>query len=180
MTALTPFASSALSHAGVPDVRSDPAPLPYTADELQEATRVGRTYTFLVEAKDNAPKIQRFEFTSVDGLGASVRTSSGPSVSSLATEYEKVSTWGELANHGMHYRPWTTIEEESIELPAGTFKVKHYTIHTADGVPKLHMWYAVDVPGPPIKLQDSKRGEVFYTMILQSFEPGPPTKGSAP
>jgi hypothetical protein len=152
------------------------APTPYTAEQIREATRVGRTYEYLVERPGAAPARRRMVFvaatperttTEFTMFDAATGTSLGP-------PERTDSTYAELRDHARYPKAATTIEATSVVLPAGTFACRRYTVVRAGegGENRTVACFADALPGPPVQLRRETGGRLTMTMTLLRYEPG--------
>jgi hypothetical protein len=89
--------------------------------------------------------------------------SEGKSVGAPTTESDK---WTALHEHARFPRSATTISNESLALPAGTFDAMRYVVTKGDVVKTY--WFARSLPGPPVKMEVVKDGKTVMTMTMQA------------
>ncbi len=143
----------------------DHAPTPYSADDIRRACGPGRRNTYRIEAKGEQPYLMATEwfgggaktgeasFTKLDLDGETV---AGPG----RTEME----WRDLQKHASYPGDVTTIEETTVEVGAGEFAVWLYTVRRDDLVERV--WFAKDLPGPPVLKIDERDGAEESRMEL--------------
>jgi hypothetical protein len=152
-----------------------PAPFPYTPEQIRDATQVGRTYLFGIQEAGKDPLRSRMRFTSVSPERAVVESeildSAGNVVGPARTS---TSTWAELQAHATFPGQGTTITEEEVETPGGTFLCMKYHVvdPQPDGTVVTIAHFAKDLPGPPVKMHREKNGQHVMSMLLLAHQPG--------
>jgi hypothetical protein len=163
LTAPTPPAAAEppVSPAEAP-VAADVFPTPYSAEQIRDATRPGRAYTWRVEAGD-APAVERVvAFGQVDATGAEL-SSDGKS--------RRVS-WEELRKHAEFPRAAVTTREETVTLPAGTFDCVVYIVAGSASGEVRTFYFAKSLPGAPVLFFAEKDGSRTMTSTLIRYAPG--------
>lgn len=141
------------------------APPPHTAAQIKEATRVGRKYTFKIEAPDEPAQLQVMEFTAVTPEGATLKQSTLNEDKTPAGEpVEDQVTWADLESHAHFPKDTTRVSEEELTVPAGTFPCKVYRVTEAEMVNTF--WFAKSLPGAPVKVEAREGDKVVFTMTL--------------
>lgn len=159
-----------------PPAQAAIAPPPFTAAQIRDATRVGRTYRFRVESAGEPLVVLQLRFTAVDETG-STRTreafdEQGNALKPAETIHE---TWAELQAHASWPAESTTRDEAEIDVPAGHFRGPHYvSTETKEGATTItRAWFAGSLPGAPVRLEMESGGQIVMRMTLLSHEPGP-------
>jgi hypothetical protein len=147
----------------------DTFPTPYSAEQIRDATRPGRSYTWRIE-NGNAPAVERqITFGPTDATGAEL-SSDG--------EVRRV-TWEELRKHAEFPRAAVTTRDETITTPAGTFECVVYVV--ARGAGEISTFYfAKSMPGAPVLFFVDKGGARTMTSTLIRYEAGSGTTVAAP
>lgn len=163
--------TSAKAAAPKPDPDAGKAPTPYTAAQIRDACKAGRTLTFVTEAPGKPPQQRRMRFLAVDDERATIADEvlddTGKPVGAAETE---VATWEELRRHASFPKEQTTITDAVAEVPAGSFPCKRYTV--VDGNKKRTMCFANELPGPPVEMIIEEDGKLVVSMELLKNEPG--------
>ncbi|MCO5171566.1 MAG: hypothetical protein M9894_35130 [Planctomycetes bacterium] len=148
---------------GGPDELGAP---PFSAAQIQEATRVGRRYLFKLEAPKEPVQFQVLEFTAVSAEGATLRqTTLDADRKPEGEAAEARVTWSDLEAQGRFPRARTRVTEEELTLPAGTFACKVYRVDDPDVV--VTHWFATSLPGAPVKVEAKEGGHrLVFTMTL--------------
>ena len=145
------------------------APYPYSVYQIRAGCPMGRTIEYHFEKEGEAPRMERWTFQPLEG-GESVKVTtehfdavgnpSGPAT----TESAK---WTELQSHARFPKSATTISNEDVTTPAGTFDSMRYVVTKGpDEVDTF--WFARSLPGPPVKMEISKGGKTVMTMTMQA------------
>lgn len=149
---------------------------PFTAAQIQAATRPGRTYTWAVERADGPPLRRVIRFTAVDAERATfVAETADADGKNPKTDPPEQATWEELRQHAEFPRLFVKVTEERLVVPAGTFDCLVYTVTatTREGAAEtLTFWFARELPGPPVKLTVMKDGKLARSQVLTSHVPG--------
>lgn len=159
---------TALSAEDSPNVLGpDLAPTPFTADEIRTACPEGREMTVRTEMAGEQATYRRIRFISVDSIGAT------QAVSRLTVNKEQVgdtnttyATWGDLQAHASFPRRDTTIDRETIDTPMGRLECIRYRVR--DGSRVDTFWFAVELPGMPVRFTTSENGTVTSTTEMIS------------
>lgn len=150
------------------------APTPYTADAIRAAMPVGSVLVMRRIYYDVGPINVRW--TVIDATETTVTMEvvqmngfTGVSLWDPATDIE---TWADLRDIGLFPAEFTVITDATVEVPAGKFATKRYTV--TDPIGKSVSTYDFDVAraGPPISIavdQDGDEGvKRALTMLLLS------------
>jgi len=129
---------------------------PYTAAQIRDATKPGRTYRYRVEAEGLPAGQKTMTFTSVDAAGAEVSTD-GAAPTRV--------TWDELRKHAEFPEPVVSTREEKITVPAGTFDCTVYVVQGEPGEVRT-FYFAKALPGAPVLFFTTKDGKRVMTSTL--------------
>jgi len=150
------------SHRLTPDT----LPTPFSADQIRDACRPGRSNSFLVEKPGFDAYVSRWEFVTGDDAGAdSVRWTETLDGEALGPREESHGTWGEFQHHAAYPADRTVISAESIDVPAGRYACWCYTT-TDPGHEVTRAWFARDLPGPPIRVVTEVDGTTVFSSTL--------------
>lgn len=170
-----PPAASATAEAGKP-IGPEPkwAPVPFTAEQIRQATSSGRTYHFLVEAAGQHPVMRTIQFTEVTDEGAKV------SAKAVRVDNDEVvqpvgggpTPWGDLVRHAHFPDSQTKRTDAEIKVPAGTFDCWLYTVtERTDGKETVNRyWFAKTLPGAPVRHEVLVDGTAQSVMRLMKHE----------
>jgi hypothetical protein len=141
---------------------------PYTTEQIRETNTPGTTLVFRISQPEQPPVLQIFEFGDTDGsfvdLGGRVTDLDGQSIGE--TQVSRPS-WEELRDHATYSRQDTTRSDESVKVPAGSFRCTLYTVRKPDG--KIdRFWFATNRPGPPVLCTIEEGGAEIFRMELLS------------
>jgi hypothetical protein len=158
--------------SGVAPVSSDPAPTPFTADQIRGASRPGRTWTWFVEVPGKPNVRRRVTITKVEPERAELET---VALDDTGKEIEKTpprtATWEELRKHAEFPRDKVTTREEVIKAPAGVYACIVYVVKAADDETTTY-YFAKELPGAPVYFFTDKGGQRTMTSTLVDHRPG--------
>jgi hypothetical protein len=141
------------------------APTPYTAEQIRDATRPGRTYRYRIEVFGSAPILRQITFVDVTPRRARLRTEVLDESGALLSRSEQTTAWEELRRHAEFPQERVTIEQATATVPAGAFRCAVYTVRRSpDEV--LRFYFATDLPGPPVLFTTEKAGTRMMTSSL--------------
>jgi hypothetical protein len=144
-------------------------PTPFTADEIRDGCRPGRTIRLLVEAPGEAAYVRVNRFGDVDAEGATLeRWKVGPDGAPEGPITGGRTTWRELQAHASFSADATTVTRERITIPAGTFDCLRYTVTHDESVQTF--WFALTAPGMPVKYQTAVDGRVVSSVTMLEDE----------
>lgn len=131
-------------------------PAPFTAEQIHEATKNGRTYRFKVEMPGKPAKEYSVTFRKVDDNGAEVFTDGGQS---------KRMGWLMLQQHAEFPRDRVTTREDKLKTPAGKFECIVYELQGEDGEVWTY-YFAKKLPGAPVFFYCERNGKRVRTTTL--------------
>lgn len=141
------------------------APTPFTAAEIRAGCRPGREIRIVVEGPGDSRFVRVIRFIEGDAEGAlqeSQRfTMAGEPIDQAIRERTK---WSDFQSHASFPAEATTIQEDRVETPAGTFDCLRYDVHRGDGLETF--WFAVELPGMPVKVETREEGKVTFAMTM--------------
>lgn len=144
---------------------AETAPSPYTAEEIRAASPVGRRLEFRVETSGKPTLVRVMSFVRSDEAGADVESLSLDETGHAMGDKETSrATWEELRAHASFPRAATTIGDETVTVPAGTFDCRVYKVTRGDRV--MTFWFAKSLPGPPVRMTVAAAGSVVETRVL--------------
>lgn len=149
------------------------APAPFTAEQIRDATQVGRTYRFDLFRGTQQLKVT-LRFTEVTPEQATTEeTVVDAAGKTLGTERDEA-TWQEIVGHASYPADSTEITDATVEVPAGTFDAMLYTVTgEQNGKPVVsRMYFAKSLPGAPVKTEVKVGDEVVFSLILTEHVPG--------
>jgi hypothetical protein len=182
IVACSPAADRSVAHAPV-DATARPtaaavtaeaapalAPKPCTLDELRAGCPAGRVIEHRIVEAGKAPRVERVVFVAVDEAGAELEATTFDERGNVVEGPSRAKAkWPELHDHASFPADRTTISEEAVTVPAGTFECKLYVVRKDDGIEqRLH--FAQNLPGPPVRMVLVKGGETLLEMTLVKNE----------
>jgi len=149
--------------AGDPHVlRRDHLPTPFTAAEIRDASRGGRTVRSLIVQPGMEPYVRVTRFVSGDAEGGDRESwTETPDGRRLGEAERERATWLELQEHASMPASITRIDNEAIDIPAGHYDCLRYTRVDGDSVDTF--WFATSAPGMPLRFEKRVRGELVYS-----------------
>ncbi len=146
------------------------APTPYTAEEIRDASKVGREWQYRI-VKGDVTEWSIMTMTAVDAEGATIRsTVRGAEGQEVGEAKESRATWDELRLHASFPAAATEIADDEAGAPGGPYDCKRYTVSRDGGTATF--WFANDLPGAPIKMTVEKDGAVVETRQLMKYSAG--------
>ncbi|CAG0967576.1 hypothetical protein PLCT2_01142 [Planctomycetaceae bacterium] len=155
--------------------------LPWTADEIKAAVKVGATMLFKNEqtmGEKTTSSYTKLEITAVTEEGYTMKTSNlDAEKKELGKAKEKTEKWTEYMSKMKFTKADTTVSEESIETPAGKFDCKVYTQKQSRGGQEmtLKFYFLKDKAGTLAKLT-GEGGGFKMTQVLEEWKAGGDTK----
>lgn len=150
-------------------MKPDHAPTPFSAAEIRQGCPLNRKIVFQVETFGKPMFFQTMIFDVPTNEGTTVESFTKTADGKMVGKRQYlISKWTELQAHASFPAKDTVITNEKYTTPAGTFDCWLYTISTEatgkKGVKKL--WFAKNLPGPPVGYEDSVDGQVTYKMVM--------------
>ncbi|MCB1246367.1 MAG: hypothetical protein KDB69_03795 [Acidimicrobiia bacterium] len=145
------------------------APTPFTADEIRHGCPPGRI-THLRTTTLGEPTITHItKFLTNDADGG---TTEGWAVDESGGEIEPVTVstflWTDLQAHASFPVSSTEISSATIQIELGTFDCHRYVVTRDETVSTF--WFAVDLPGMPIRFSTEIGGRTVSTATLIANE----------
>jgi hypothetical protein len=157
----TPQPSSSMA------VADDAAPYPFTASEIRAGCALGRVIDYRTNMVGESARGERWAFTPVGEDSVTITTTPLDAQGNPTGVPEtQTSKWTELHEHAHFARAATKVSEESLTVPAGTFAVLRYVVTKEDDVKTV--WFAKNLPGPPVKVEAAHSGQTVMTMTMQA------------
>jgi len=157
--------------SGLVDIGPDFAPVPFAPGTLAATFRAGATITYRIQVPGNEPQLLTTEFLQADDEGVTMRDTTKTADGTLAGEpTTATATWSELEGHAHFPRTATTISDGVIDVPAGHFSAYQYRITSmTDGATAVTtLWFAKELPGPPVKMVKQVDRKTTFEMVLMS------------
>ena len=153
-------------------LRADHLPTPFSAAEIRDATRPGHTLRLRLEPTGEEPILRVTRFVETDDEGAVQEfqrfTRAGDPLD--PEPLRRRSSWLEFQSHVSFPAATTTQTEETIDLAFGRFEGLHYV--AVDGSRMEHYWFALALPGMPVRTEDWEGGELRFAMTMLEHLPG--------
>ena len=150
-------------------LKPDHAPTPYTADQIRDGCRDGRTSTYRIEAPRRKTILQTLRFSNGTDKGCDLEVTRKTEDGTL---FGKPTTarapWAQLQSHASFPEKLTKVTDAEVTTPAGKFDCLLYTVTTRRGeiTTVVRAYFAKKLPGPPVKRVVEMNGKVIHTMTL--------------
>lgn len=147
-------------------LQPDHLPTPFSAAQIREASRAGRTIRMRDEAPGEAASFRRIRVIEVDAEGAVHEyQATDPDGTPLGESSRRRSTWLDLQRHASQPADATTVDEVELTLPFGNFACWRYVVRDAGA--ELRFWFAQPLPGMPVQVEEWSAGALTgrFTMI---------------
>ncbi|TMB56864.1 MAG: DUF3108 domain-containing protein [Chloroflexi bacterium] len=99
--------------------------------------------------------MQEFQVTDADGLP-------------LGEPARRRSTWLELQRHASQPVEGTSVEEEALTLPFGTYDCWRYTVMPPGS--EVRFWFAKELPGMPVQVEERISGNLTGRSLMIANE----------
>jgi len=137
-------------------------PAPFTAEQIRDATKNGRTYRYKVEMPNKPTREYSLTFRKVDDGGAEIFSGSNAS---------KRMGWLALQQQSEFPKDKVTTREEKLKTPAGKFECVVYEVEGDDGEVWTY-YFAKKLPGAPVFFYVERNGKRLRTTTLVEHVPG--------
>jgi hypothetical protein len=162
---------SCATAAAAPKATPEFAPTPYTAEQIRDATHLGRTYEFKREVAGRPPATRTMTFVRVSLLDADVKsTTRDEAGKDLEPAETSTSTWEEFRKHAEFPKAVVTITEETVTVPAGKFDCVVYSVAGEGTVTRF--FFAKSMPGAPVLFYTEKGATRLMTSTLVRYSAG--------
>jgi hypothetical protein len=161
-------------------------PPPFTAEEIRQATAIGRTYVFRVEQSAKLPILRTMKFVAVTESGATVETTEHNEKQTKEEKKTKPTpqvsnpTWAELEKHAHFPAKNTQRTEAKVKTPWGEWDGWLFTVTRNEGGKSQtdRFWFAKDLPGAPVRWESIVDGQAMAVGSLVSHSPKPKRKSA--
>ncbi len=137
-------------------------PAPFTAEQIRNATKEGRTYRFKVEVPNKNTTEYAITFRKVDANGAEVFNGS---------DSPKRVGWLALQQQSEFPKEKVKTHPEKLKTPAGKFDCVVYELTGEDGEVFTY-YFAKKLPGAPVFFFVERNGKRLRTTTLVEHVPG--------
>lgn len=131
-------------------------PAPFTAEQIRDATKNGRTYRYKVEVPNKPTKEYTITFRNVDEGGAEISNGSDSS---------KRMAWLTLQQHSEFPKDKVTKRDEKLKTPAGKFECVVYVVE-GENEEIWTYYFAKKLPGAPVFFYVERHGKRLRTTTL--------------
>jgi hypothetical protein len=134
-------------------LQPDHLPTPFSAEQIRVGCPVGRTIRMREETQGAEPSYRRIRFIEADAEGAlqefQLTDADGLPIGDPT---RRRSTWLDLQRHASQPVHGTSVDEEELGLPFGTFACWRYTVQTPRS--EIRFWFAKELPGMPVQIEE--------------------------
>lgn len=160
-------------------LQADRAPTPFSADQIRLGCPAGRTIRLRVEPVEGEPfiRVNRFLETDADGAVQEHQRFALDGTPLDEATTQRV-TWRGFQSHASFPAAATVIDEADVEIPAGRFACRRYTVSGDGGVTQF--WFAAELPGMPVQVEErGSDGELRFRMVMLENLPGAFSRSSS-
>ena len=136
-------------------------PAPFTAEQIRDATKNGRTYHYKVEVPSKPTTEYTVTFRNVDESGTEVHRG----------ESTKRIGWLALQQSAEFPKDRTTTHKEKLKTPSGKYECIVYEVADDDGETATY-FFAKKLPGAPVFFYIERGGKRLRTTTLIEYLPG--------
>ena len=149
---------------------------PFSAEQIRGGLPTGAVLVFQLLEPGAAPVTSRWEVLRAEDDGVTIQYTQGDAQRVPVGEpVVKTTPWTELESHGRFPPAATEWSDGPVEVGAGRFEgARTFVVHKVeDGQPvELHYTFALDLPGPPIRVRTLRQGvELQRTELLERTTP---------
>ncbi|MBX3262972.1 MAG: hypothetical protein KIS78_22025 [Labilithrix sp.] len=137
-------------------------PAPFTAEQIRDATKNGRTYRYKVEVPNKPTREYSITFRKVDDGGAEIFAGGATS---------KRLGWLAIQQNAEFPKDRVTTHEEKLKTPAGKFECVVYEVEGDEGEVWTY-YFAKKLPGAPVFFYVERDGKRLRTTTLVEHVPG--------
>jgi hypothetical protein len=157
-------------------LRPDHHPTPFSAAQIRDAWVLGRIVRSVMTRRGGDAVVRVTKNLAADDVGGTYEVwTESPDGRRLSEPEEGRSTWLELQRHASMPVDATTIEPMTVDVPMGRFAGVRYTRTDGDKVDTF--WFALSLPGAPVRIESRVGGDVVFSSIAVSAE-GPSPRRS--
>jgi hypothetical protein len=150
--------------------RPDLARRPYTAEQVRAGMPAGTVLRTVVEPSGKPPTVRVMTVLEHTETGAVMENRSEDGAGkALVPPMRKEMPWEKLRDLSSYPLAKTTIAETVLETPAGRFDAWLYTVRdtvSGEGGGVSRIWFARDLPGPPLRTERESGGKRFLRAVL--------------
>lgn len=154
-------------------LRPDHLPTPFSADQIRDASEIGRQVRVRDEVLGESPTFRQITVVAADAAeGTREVVAIDASGELIGPPTLGASTWLELQEHASKPADRTVVTVEDLELTWGTERCWLYVV--LDGADETRFWFARSMPGMPVRVEAwtngvmTERSEVINVSRLQN------------
>lgn len=154
-------------------MREDHEPTPFSADQIAAACgpESKRVLRFEQPGRDTYYRLWTFSDHTAAGVTWHDAECDENGVENGTKQSNEV-TWKELQSHASWPAENVTTSTGTLKTPAGTYECMHYVVKREGraGAGEDKVWFAWDLPGPPVRIERYVRGTPMVTVTLVKVE----------
>jgi hypothetical protein len=143
------------------------APTPFTADEIREGCRPGRSIT-VETTVDGRTTRSTSRFLSRDAEGGDVEHSVLDGSGAVVEREVGHDSWADLQTHAAFPADRTTVEPARLDTPMGPADCLLYTV--TEGAVTKRFWFDTARPGMPVRMETEEAGAVTAVRAVVADE----------
>lgn len=155
--------------AATDEVPAGIAPPAFTAAKLREGLPVGTVMRYSMQPGGKPAYQESWTVTAADATTVTMATETIHEDGRTETSPGKPTEWTALAKHGHFPADRTRIYEAQTETPAGSFATRVYEVTDPSGIVSTY-YFALHLPGPPVRLEVQEGAARVLTMVLVARE----------
>jgi hypothetical protein len=146
-------------------LRPDHLPTPFSAAQIRDGCRLGRTIHLREEVPGEEVTYRRVVFTEVTAE-ASVQELQATDADGhpVGEATQGTSTWLDLQRHASQPADTTSVAEVSLTLPFGEHDCWLYTARRGEA--EVRFWFAKDLPGMPVQIEEWVDGALTGRTVM--------------
>ena len=155
--------------------RLDPnhVPTPYSVDQLRLACGPESKRVYRTETKEGVVEHVLYTYRDLTSKGCvAEQTPCNAEGQTTGEPRAALATWLDLQRYMSFPAEITTLSEEDIKVPAGSYGCMHYVVsrRSQRGTGLDKYWFAWDLPGPPVRLERYVTDKLEFTLTLVKVE----------
>jgi len=165
-------------------MQADHAPTPYAAEEIRSGCPDGSWRLMRLSTlgpQGWAVSLQKTRFLHDGGSSTEFEVTQQDEAGNVRGEPRRgTATWEQLQAHASFPQADTCIERVPVTLDCGRFDCWLYIVVTPDaqGMREKRLWFARELPGPPVHMEEWLDQELVFHMTLVEY--GPRLAGGTP
>ncbi|MBN2383511.1 hypothetical protein JXQ70_11565 [bacterium] len=164
-------------------MQPDQLPTPFSAEQIRDFCKNGRKIMMLIEVPGKAPMLQVTDFAnSTDEIASLTSYNMDLKGTLIGEKQTSQKSWKDLQAHAAFPAVLATVRSDMMQLSIGKYDCWFYTMtEEKDGKKEINsLWFAKDLPGPPILYRKKIDGTIALTMSMVKTGLEKPTAPAKP